>query len=213
MMGSGGAGGSGAGGGSSSVAVVYERDCPFELRSLDAASDDGPDGGGRHDTNTVRISVEGEEGAPRSVTVELSSESDLFLHFTRVLTAEDFAEVQDQQSLRVEFSEFAAVLQSSFDSVIQQPRVHLAVFVMQKSGHARLNFIQNMNYKFVELLHLAFETSPQDAVRRSITQRYNSMKARLAVSQARMADLQDVVKVKNPSLMKLWIANQKRSGN
>ena len=197
--------------GSSTNAVVYDRDCPFELRSLDASTGaDADDGAGRLDTITVRISVEGDAGAARSLTVELFSESDLFFHFTRVITAADFSQVQEQQNLRVEFSEFAAVLQSSFDAVIQQPRVHLAVFVTQASGHARLNFIQNMNYKFVELLHLAFEASPEGTVRDSIARRYNSVKAQLAVSRSKMSDFRDVVKVKNPSLMKQWSATQKR---
>ena len=192
-------------------AVVYDRDCPFELRSLDASTgSDGDDGAGRLDTITVRISVEGDAGAARSITVELCSESDLFFHFTRVITAADFSQVQEQQNLRVDFSEFAAVLQSSFDAVIQQPRVHLAVFVTQASGHARLNFIQNMNYKFVELLHIAFEASSEGTVRDSITRRYNSVKATLALSRSKMSDLRDVVKVKNPSLMKQWTATQKR---
>jgi hypothetical protein len=88
---------------------------------------------------------------------------------------------------------------------------HLAVFVMHRDGHARLDFIQvcaalvatpqrirliasafprllsqNLEYKFVELLSVNFSRSSDEAVRQSITFRYNSVKSRLAVMQTRL---------------------------
>ena len=54
---------------------------------------------------------------------------------------------------------------------------YLAVFVMQRDGRARLDFIQNMEYKFVELLSGDFIASPEETVRQQITFRYNSIKS------------------------------------
>ena len=56
-------------------------------------------------------------------------------------------------------------------------------------------------YKFVELLSLNFLSSPEDVVRQQISYRYNSIKSRLALMQARLADVNALVKVKNPSLL------------
>ena len=43
--------------------------------------------------------------------------------------------------------------------------------------------------------------SPDEVVRQQITYRYNSVKARLALMQARLQDVNALVKVKNPSLL------------
>lgn len=72
---------------------------------------------------------------------------------------------------------------------------------MDGYGNAVLNFIQNMQYKFVELLSLNFKESPQAVVKSSISFRYNSMKSRLAIMQSRMRDVSSLVKLKNPSLL------------
>eukprot|EP00919_Chromeraceae_sp_WS-2016_P031280 GHVR01073955.1.p2 GENE.GHVR01073955.1~~GHVR01073955.1.p2 ORF type:complete len:150 (+),score=69.88 GHVR01073955.1:403-852(+) len=77
----------------------------------------------------------------------------------------------------------------------------LSVFVMQKNGQARLDFIQNMEYKFVELLSCDFAASVEDTVREQITFRYNSIKNKLQMMQTRMQDINALVKVKNPSLL------------
>mmetsp|Transcript_70276 Transcript_70276/g.219428 ORF Transcript_70276/g.219428 Transcript_70276/m.219428 type:complete len:104 (-) Transcript_70276:180-491(-) len=87
------------------------------------------------------------------------------------------------------------------NNCIREPQSYLAVFVMQRDGHARLDFIQNMEYKFVELLSCNFVASSEEVVRQHITFRYNSMKSRLALMQARLQDINALVKVKNPSLL------------
>ena len=77
----------------------------------------------------------------------------------------------------------------------------MAVFVMQRDGHARLDFIQNMEYKFVELLSCDFVASPEEVVRQQISFRYNSVKTKLSLMSARLQDINALVKVKNPSLL------------
>ena len=66
-------------------------------------------------------------------------------------------------------------------------------------GH--LDFIQNMEYKFVELLSCSFVASDDETVRQSIAFRYNAVKSRLALMQARLQDINALVKIKNPSLL------------
>jgi len=75
------------------------------------------------------------------------------------------------------------------------------VFIMNRDGQARLDFIQNVSFKFVELLSVNFARSSDDVVRQQIAFRYNSVKSKLAVLQARLQDVVNVVKIKNPSLL------------
>ena len=74
--------------------------------------------------------------------MELTSESDLFFHYTHSLDEQGFRLVQEQQKLMVDFAEYAAVLIRMLNTCIKEPLQHLAVFVMQRGGRAHLDFIQ-----------------------------------------------------------------------
>mmetsp|Transcript_10968 Transcript_10968/g.27615 ORF Transcript_10968/g.27615 Transcript_10968/m.27615 type:complete len:131 (+) Transcript_10968:156-548(+) len=110
--------------------------------------------------------------------------------------------MQEQQKLMVEFDDFSKVLIRMLNSCIKEPNTHLAIMVMQEDdGMARLDFIKNMEYKFVELLTCEFQRSEEELVRQHIAYRYNSLKSRMALMQARLADVNAMVKAKNPSLL------------
>ena len=82
-----------------------------------------------------------------------------------------------------------------------EPNMFLAVFIMNQEGLGRLDFIQNVSFKFVELLSVPFNRSADDLIRQQITYRYSSVKAKLATMTGRLAEVVNVVKVKNPSLL------------
>lgn len=118
--------------------------------------------------------------------MELSTESDLFFMYSHTCDAESFQLMQEQQKLMVDFADYANVLIRMLNNCIKEPHNHLAVYLMQADGRARLDFIQNMEYKFVELLSVDFMRAPDDIIRQHITYRYNSMKTRLQVLQTRL---------------------------
>ena len=179
--------------------MFYDREVPFELRSM--AASEMPQNVGAQEAIRVKILVKGDAHAPDDMRVELTSESNLFFHYSHRLDTSNFHELQEGQKLMVEFSEYPTVLLKMLNSCIKEPHTHLAVFVMQSNGEARLDFIQNMEYKFVELLSCKFTASAEDVVREQISFRYNSIKSRLALMQARLADVNALVKIKNPSLL------------
>ena len=72
---------------------------------------------------------------------------------------------------------------------------------MNRDGTAKLDFIQNIEYKFIELLSADFMASSEEIVRQSITFRYNSVKSKVALMEARLKAVNNLVKVKNPSLL------------
>merc|ERR1719248_562603 len=101
----------------------------------------------------------------------------------------------------IDFPDYVHVIIRMLNNCIKEPHSFLSVFVMQRDGHARLDFIQNMEYKFVELLSCDFVASPEEVVRQQISFRYNSVKTKLSLMQARLQDINALVKVKNPSLL------------
>ncbi len=65
------------------------------------------------------------------------------------------------------------------EACVSEPHSHLAVFVQQsKARVGRLDFIQNVELKFVELMSLAFDKSPDDVLQLHIAYRFNAMKVR-----------------------------------
>lgn len=145
--------------------------------------------------------VKGNETSPEDIKVELACESDLFFLFVHKCDETGFKNVQEQQKLMVEFPDYTNVLIRMLNSCIKEPHSHIAVFVMKPDGHARLDFIQNMEYKFVELLSANFIQTPEEVVKRAITYRYNALKSRLKFMQTRLQEVNQIVKVKNPSLL------------
>jgi len=179
--------------------VVYDRECPFELRVQDTET--GPQEVGTLEAVRCKILALGDEQSPQHCRIELTSENDLFFHYTHSVDEHGFRSMQEHQKLMIDFPDYVTVVVKMLNNCIKEPHSYLAVFVMQRDGHARLDFIQNMEYKFVELLSCDFIASPEDVVRQQITFRYNSTKSRLALMQARLQDINALVKVKNPSLL------------
>lgn len=149
----------------------------------------------------VKILLLGAEDAPTAVRIESSSEADLFFHYTHVTDEKGFSKIQEQQKLVVDFVDYAGVMIRMLNSCIKEPHVHLAIFTMYNENDARLDFIQNMEYKFVELMFCAFARSSDDVVQHHITYRYNAMKQKLGMVQGRLQEITNLVKIKNPSLL------------
>ena len=83
---------------------------------------------------------------------------------------------------------------SHLSQCIKEPHSHLALFTIGGSkasnpAAARLEFIQNMEYKFIELLSLDFSASVEHTVRQQITYRYNANKVRPRCLHPRMRSL------------------------
>jgi len=78
---------------------------------------------------------------------------------------DSFRHMQENQKLMIEFSDYINILIKMVNSCIKEPHSFLAVFIMNRDGTAKLDFIQNIEYKFIELLSCDFMASPEDTVR------------------------------------------------
>ena len=179
--------------------IIYDREVPFELRIQEAGQT--PQEVGTLEAIKVKVLVLGEDSSPQHIKVELTSENDLFFYYLHSIDESIFAEMQESQKLMIDFSEYSSVLMRMLNSCIKEPQCFLAVFIMQRDGQGRLDFIQNIEYKFIELLSLDFMAGEEELVRQQITYRYNAVKSKLALMQARLSDISSLVKVKNPSLL------------
>eukprot|EP01039_Chlorochromonas_danica_P002976 gene2976-3244_t len=178
--------------------VIYDREVPVEVRTQQG---DERAKQGTLELIKVKILLLGPEDTPSAVRVEASSEADLFFHYTHITDEKGFIKIQEQQKLVVDFVDYAGVLIRMLNACIKEPHIHLAIFTMYNENDARLDFIQNMEYKFVELMYCGFNRSPDEIVQHHITYRYNAMKQKLSVVQGRLQEITNLVKIKNPSLL------------
>ncbi|CDJ26841.1 uncharacterized protein EMH_0011900 [Eimeria mitis] len=179
--------------------ILYEREVPCELRMQEGSK--APQDVGRLEPIRVKVLILGEETNPQEVRIELASENDLFFHYTHVVDEKVFRQMQQSQKLMIEFADYPHVLMKMLNSCIREPQSFLAVFIMETTGKGRLDFIQNMEYKFIELLSCDFHQSSEEVIRQQMAFRYNALKSKLALMHARLHDIGALVKVKSPSLL------------
>ena len=178
--------------------LLFNREVPFELRLEDT---DGPQEVASFELIRCKVLIAGDENNIIQIRIELSCENDLFFHFTSDIDEESYKIMQENQKLTVNFGEFCNLLKRLFNNCINEPQSYISVFIMQKEGTGRLDFIQNIEYKFIELLSVDFVNSPDETVRKQIGYRYNALRTKMEMMQDRINAICNIIKIKNPSLM------------
>jgi hypothetical protein len=178
--------------------VAYDKEVPLELRLQDNA--DQQDVGTLESIRT-RVLIQGESNAPQVIKIEFTSEVDLFFNYASIINEEYFLKIKDDQKLNVEFQGFLGLMLKLINNCQKEPQNFFCVFFMQKDGQARLEFIQNMEFKFLELLSLDFLAAPEEVIRQNISFRYSLLKAKSQVLQTKLKDVSALLKIKNPSLL------------
>ncbi|WBY60736.1 SAS6-like protein [Plasmodium yoelii yoelii] len=120
--------------------ICYNKEVPFEIKISE--SENVPKEIGNLENITVKLLVLGEELNAQSIKIELTSESDLFFHFTQIVDENIFDTMQDKQKLMISFSEYLEVLIKMFNSCVRDPQSFLAIFTIKQNGKAQLDFIK-----------------------------------------------------------------------
>ncbi|KAF4723219.1 hypothetical protein FOZ63_015545, partial [Perkinsus olseni] len=109
--------------------VVYDREIPLELRVLSMTRKTTGEGEGNPppppvDVGTLeaircKVMILGEnEGSFKHCRVELTSENDIFFHYTHSLDEMQFRDIQEEQKLMIEFNEYVNVFIKMCNSCI-----------------------------------------------------------------------------------------------
>jgi hypothetical protein len=192
----------------SNFRLAFATNAPFELRTQDSA--EGPQQVGTLEAIAVKVLVQGSDADLTAVRIELSSESDLFFHYSCTLLEQDFA-LALGEALGVDFPELPGLLKRMLRAVSKDPQTNLAVFVIssvsQRTG--RLDFIQNSEERFDELLSLPFLPTPESFVQTLVRFKYNELKTKLALATARLQDVGAVAKAHPEVTQKLAVKSVK----
>lgn len=177
---------------------MYEREVPFELRKNESASTAQS---GILEAVRVKVLVMGEDGAVQDVRVEISAESDLFFHYFHEMNEQAFQAFKQQQKLMVDFAEYPSTLVRMLNNCIKEPNSFFTLFVYDEEGNGRVDFVQNLEYKYVDLLSLDFVATPMDQLKNHIHFRYNALKSRLTSYKSQLQEVNNLLKLNNPALL------------
>ena len=134
--------------------------------------------------------------------VLLSSEHDLFVHYTCVIDEENFQDLAQEQNLSVTLQDFGTFVVKLLNSALRDPRSFLIIIFLAEDGSGHLPFTENFkNYKFLEILTLPLIISSEETIRCDITSRYLGLKQKNADLQTQLTQLQNTIKLKLPGLL------------
>lgn len=178
--------------------LLFDKEIPFKIVNEEKKSNNEVES---YESLRCKIFYRFDESAEPLVRIEVSCESDLFFHYTSEVNEEIFKVIKESQKLQTDFSEYNALVKKMFFNCINEPHIYFCVFVIQKDGIGRIDFIQNTEYKQIELLSVEFILSPPSILRKQITYRYNALRTKIEVMQNRIQVINKIMKEQNPLLL------------
>ena len=112
-----------------------------------------------------------------------------------------FRFIRKNQKLTCTFNDFSDLLIKYFDICIKDQKAYLAVLNIKSDKKAVMELLENLEYKFVELINLNFVPASDDLIREQISYRYNSMRAVHEITQSRIEIINGVLKDHDPQLI------------
>ncbi|CAL6029128.1 Centriolar_protein SAS N-terminal domain-containing protein [Hexamita inflata] len=171
---------------------LFAREITIDLRR-----DDTPSQEGFQEQIYVKVLQDGDK-----TIILLSSEHDLFFHYTCVIDESNFNELAQEQNLTVNMLDFGAFIVKLLNSALRDPRSFIILMFLSEDGQANVTFTENFkNYKFLEILTLPLAISTEDVIRCDITSRYLTIKQKNNDLQTQLTQLQNMIKLKLPGLM------------
>lgn len=179
---------------------VYEEEVPFEIRI--------------HHKNLEKeksafelllckifVTKEVNESKDFIIKFEIASDKDLYFYYSTKINQSSFEKIQRQQKLICDFVKLYDLLIKYLDLCIEQNKKFMAVLNIQEDKMAKLEIMENLEYKFAELIYLNFSPASRDFINKQIIYRYNSMRGLFDMTQNRIDIINGVLKDSVPSLI------------
>ena len=149
------------------------------------------------------VDNENENNTSNHIKIELSSENDIYFHFTNVIDEKKFQIIKKEQNLNINFSEFCQLLEKMCENCREYPNEYICFFILNKQGNSMLKFIKNSDFKFVELLLLEFNISPDEVIKKQINYKFAYLKSKLDYQKKCIKLVGDCILNKNPDILPL----------
>lgn len=141
------------------------------------------------------------EEIPTKIKIELSWEKDLLFHYTNSVDENEFSDIKKNQNFNINFSQYSDVISKICDDCINSPDTFIGIFTIQKEGISKMQFIKNSDFKFLDLIKLQFNNSPDEIIRKHILYRFGYVKSKLEYDKKIIKIAGDVILDCNPDVM------------
>ena len=141
------------------------------------------------------------EAPPNHIKIELSSENDLFFHFTSIVDEEIFKVMKDKQGLTIDYSQFTSLLEKLCNFCSNDPDNYIASFIMKKQGAATLEIIRGSEFKFLELLKLEFVNSSDEIIKKQMLYKFAALKSKIDYYKNCIQISGDVIMENSPDII------------
>lgn len=136
------------------------------------------------------------------INMEINNDSDLFFVYVCRMDQKRFQKVKKQQGINFPFSHLLAMLVKQLQLCDKQISQYAAIFYLNPNASPRLDFIQNIEYKRIQLISFEFEELPEELLKDYITYRFTKLKKSNELIVTKIKTIIGEVKLKNPKLLK-----------
>lgn len=178
---------------------IYEEEVPFEIRTEDENLSENEKS--VFQNLLCKIFSTDESIEQINVKIEIANDKDLFFYYSCEIDSTLFDEIKENQKLTCNFNDFPELLIKYFDFCIKDQKSYLAVMNIKSDKKAVMELLENLEYKFVELININFVPASDDLIREQISYRYNSMRATHEITQSRIEIINGVLKDHDPQLI------------
>ena len=178
---------------------IYEEEVPFEIR----IEDENLSGNDKSIFQSLlcKVFVTDETTEQTNIKIEIANDKDLFFYYSSEINPQLFEQIKKDQKLTCNFTNFSNLLIKYLDFCIKDQKAYLAVFNIKSDKKAKMELLENLEYKFGELINLDFVPASDDLIREQISYRYNSMRAVHEITQSRIEIINNVLKDYDPQLI------------
>ena len=176
---------------------AYEEEVPFEIRIQNQNLSDN----NLFESLVCKILVTDERSDEIIIKIEIANDKDLFFYYTTEINEFSFKKIKEEQKLTCNFENFCDLLIKYFDFCIDNKKKYLAVFNINKDKNGKIELLENLEYKFGELINLKFSPASKELIYKQIRYRYNSMRTLYDLTQNRIKIINEILKDNDPQLI------------
>ena len=178
---------------------IYEEEIPFELRyETDNLTEEDKS---VFKSLICKVLSTDEMSEQVNIKIEIASDSDLYFYYKTEINSSLFDKIKEEQKLTCDFMNFSDLLIKYFDLCLNNTKSYLAVLSIKTDKNAKMELMENLDYKFVELINLDFSPASQEVISKQICYRYNSMRAVQDLMQNRIDIINNVLREMDPQLI------------
>ena len=124
----------------------------------------------------------------------------MFKVYVCKLDEKSFDKIRKTQHLNFNFQQLIPMLVKQINLCQKQINQYSAVLVLNKISSHRLDFLENIEYKRIELLSLEFEDLDEEAIKNYVTFRFTKVKMSRQIIEKKLKDVMSMTKLKNQNL-------------